>query len=87
MNNLQYVSGMLSTWNKFCFTGGMVLVSVTLPGANDVVGTHRLMSIYHALLTPSYPFRILACRFVLACFSFTVDTLTFLASMDDGQPR
>ncbi|KAF8560220.1 glycoside hydrolase family 16 protein [Imleria badia] len=37
MNNLDYVSGMISTWNKFCFTGGMVQVSVTLPGANDVV--------------------------------------------------
>ena len=41
MNNLDYVSGLISTWNKFCFTGGMVLVSVTLPGANDVLGTPR----------------------------------------------
>lgn len=38
MNNLDYVSGMISTWNKFCFTGGMVLASVSLPGANNVVG-------------------------------------------------
>jgi len=38
MNNLDYVSGMIATWNKFCFTGGMVLASVTLPGANNVVG-------------------------------------------------
>ncbi|KAG6381038.1 glycoside hydrolase family 16 protein [Boletus reticuloceps] len=37
-NNLDYVSAMISTWNKFCFTGGMVLTSVTLPGANNVVG-------------------------------------------------
>ncbi|KAH7885927.1 glycoside hydrolase family 16 protein [Phlebopus sp. FC_14] len=38
MNNLDYTSAMLSTWNKFCFTGGMVLVSVSLPGTNDIVG-------------------------------------------------
>lgn len=28
----------MSTWNKFCFTGGLVETSVTLPGSNDVVG-------------------------------------------------
>ncbi|KAH7912998.1 glycoside hydrolase family 16 protein [Hygrophoropsis aurantiaca] len=38
INNLQYQSGLLSTWNKFCFTGGMVQVSVSLPGTNDVPG-------------------------------------------------
>ncbi|KAI6108451.1 glycoside hydrolase family 16 protein [Pisolithus croceorrhizus] len=27
MNNLNYTSGLISSWNKFCFTGGMVLVS------------------------------------------------------------
>ncbi|KIM66344.1 glycoside hydrolase family 16 protein [Scleroderma citrinum Foug A] len=36
MNNLNYTSGLLSSWNKFCFTGGMVLVSVSLPGTNNV---------------------------------------------------
>lgn len=38
MNNLSFTSGLLSTWNKFCFTGGMVLASVSLPGTNDVSG-------------------------------------------------
>jgi len=28
----------VATWNKFCFTGGLVETSVTLPGANNVVG-------------------------------------------------
>jgi len=37
-NQLNYTSGMMTTWNKFCFTGGMVEVSVQLPGANNVVG-------------------------------------------------
>lgn len=27
-----YVSGMVSTWNKFCFTSGMIEISFQLPG-------------------------------------------------------
>ncbi|KAG2150172.1 glycoside hydrolase family 16 protein [Suillus cothurnatus] len=38
MNNLSFTSGLISTWNKFCFTGGMVLASVSLPGTNNVSG-------------------------------------------------
>ncbi|KAJ7874471.1 glycoside hydrolase family 16 protein [Mycena olivaceomarginata] len=34
--NLSYRSGMLS--NKFCFTGGILLNSVTLPGTTNVLG-------------------------------------------------
>lgn len=37
-HNLNYTGGMLSTWNKFCFTGGILEASVTLPGANNVRG-------------------------------------------------
>jgi hypothetical protein len=29
---------MIQSWNKFCFTGGYIEVSVSLPGVNDVVG-------------------------------------------------
>ncbi|KAJ7312591.1 glycoside hydrolase family 16 protein [Mycena albidolilacea] len=36
--NLSYRSGMISSWNKFCFTGGILASSVTLPGANNVLG-------------------------------------------------
>ncbi|KAJ7611984.1 beta-glucan synthesis-associated [Mycena polygramma] len=36
--NLSYRSGMLSSWNKFCFTGGILLSSVTLPGTTNVLG-------------------------------------------------
>ena len=28
----------MSTWNKFCFTGGLLETSVTLPGYNNIVG-------------------------------------------------
>lgn len=37
-HDLNYTSGMISSWNKFCFTGGRIEVSVTLPGSNDVPG-------------------------------------------------
>jgi beta-glucan synthesis-associated protein KRE6 len=32
------MGGMLTSWNKFCFTGGLIEVSVQLPGNNQVSG-------------------------------------------------
>ncbi|GJE91332.1 glycoside hydrolase family 16 protein [Phanerochaete sordida] len=32
---LPYKSGMLQSWNKFCFTSGYIEVSITLPGPNS----------------------------------------------------
>lgn len=37
-HELDYQGGMMSTWNKFCFTGGLIEAAVVLPGANNVVG-------------------------------------------------
>ncbi|PVG03239.1 concanavalin A-like lectin/glucanase [Serendipita vermifera] len=37
-HGLQYMGGMMSTWNKFCFTGGIIVTSVVLPGRSDVYG-------------------------------------------------
>lgn len=37
-HNLNFVSGMLQGWNKFCFTTGYVEVSVSLPGTSTVQG-------------------------------------------------
>ncbi|KAI0639472.1 glycoside hydrolase family 16 protein [Trametes polyzona] len=37
-HGMDYTGGMMSTWNKFCFTGGLVEVSVSLPGFNNVHG-------------------------------------------------
>ncbi|KZV76984.1 glycoside hydrolase family 16 protein [Peniophora sp. CONT] len=37
-HDLIYRSGMLSTWNKMCFSGGLVETKVSLPGFNDIVG-------------------------------------------------
>jgi beta-glucanase (GH16 family) len=33
-NGLPYRSGMLQSWNKFCFTRGYIEVSISLPGPN-----------------------------------------------------
>jgi beta-glucan synthesis-associated protein KRE6 len=38
IHNLNYKSGMMSTWNKFCFTGGLIKARVVLPGASNVAG-------------------------------------------------
>lgn len=37
-HNLTYKSGMLQSWNKFCFTGGILEASIRLPGQSDVQG-------------------------------------------------
>ncbi|TFY50220.1 hypothetical protein EVJ58_g11138, partial [Rhodofomes roseus] len=38
INNLNYQGGMISSWNKFCFTGGYFEANVSLPGLNNVAG-------------------------------------------------
>ncbi|TEB12331.1 beta-glucan synthesis-associated protein KRE6 [Coprinellus micaceus] len=37
-HNMEYRSGMLQSWNKFCFTGGLIEVSVRLPGSSSISG-------------------------------------------------
>ncbi|KAK7062618.1 hypothetical protein VNI00_000106 [Paramarasmius palmivorus] len=37
-HDLNYQGGMMSTWNKFCYTGGLVVAKVILPGMSDVPG-------------------------------------------------
>ncbi|KAJ7717421.1 beta-glucan synthesis-associated, partial [Mycena maculata] len=32
--------GMMSSWSKFCFTGGLIVTSVQLPGINNVFGLY-----------------------------------------------
>ncbi|ESK95066.1 glycoside hydrolase family 16 protein [Moniliophthora roreri MCA 2997] len=35
-HGLNYQGGMMTTWNKFCFTGGLIEASVQLPDANNI---------------------------------------------------
>ncbi|CCO34833.1 putative beta-glucan synthesis-associated protein C23H3,11c [Rhizoctonia solani AG-1 IB] len=37
-HNLNYTGGMLSSWNKFCFTGGYIEANVSLPGSSKTYG-------------------------------------------------
>ncbi|KAI0030195.1 beta-glucan synthesis-associated [Vararia minispora EC-137] len=37
-HNLNYTGGMLTSWNKFCFTGGIVEAAVSLPGSPIISG-------------------------------------------------
>jgi beta-glucanase (GH16 family) len=37
-HDLHYEGGMMASWNKFCFTGGLVEAAVTLPGKSNVMG-------------------------------------------------
>ncbi|KAG8960222.1 hypothetical protein FRC03_006878 [Tulasnella sp. 419] len=37
-HNLNYEGGLVTSWNKFCFTGGLIEVSAVLPGASDIYG-------------------------------------------------
>ncbi|KAJ7463482.1 beta-glucan synthesis-associated [Mycena galericulata] len=37
-HNLSYMGGMVTSWNKFCFTGGVILANVMMPGLNNVFG-------------------------------------------------
>lgn len=38
INNLNFMSGMLTSWNKFCFTTGYIEVSVSMPGSPKAPG-------------------------------------------------
>ncbi|KAJ7059424.1 beta-glucan synthesis-associated protein-domain-containing protein [Mycena amicta] len=50
-HDLQYKGGMMSTWNKFCFTGGLILANVMLPGTTNVFGLWpALWTIFRACL-------------------------------------
>ncbi|ESK82846.1 glycoside hydrolase family 16 protein [Moniliophthora roreri MCA 2997] len=37
-HNLDYEGGMMTTWNKFCFTGGLIVANAMLPGMSNVAG-------------------------------------------------
>ncbi|GAA5848788.1 hypothetical protein JCM9279_002946 [Rhodotorula babjevae] len=37
-HNMGYLGGMLQSWNKFCFVGGYIEVSASLPGDTHVTG-------------------------------------------------
>lgn len=38
IHGLNFRSGMIASWNKFCFTTGYIEVSISLPGSADAAG-------------------------------------------------
>jgi beta-glucanase (GH16 family) len=42
-----YTSGMIQTWNKFCFTGGILELSIDLPG--DANSGGMFCAVYHSI--------------------------------------
>lgn len=38
INGLNFRSGMLQSWNKLCFTGGYIEVSMSFPGDSKIMG-------------------------------------------------
>ncbi len=58
-----YTSGMIQTWNKFCFTGGILELSIDLPGKAGSGG--MLVSIYLAVcISLTLRYRVMACGMV-----------------------
>jgi len=53
-NGMSYRSGMLQSWNKFCFTSGYIEVALTLPGPNEETRGYVGPWPYF-LFCPSYP--------------------------------
>ncbi|KAI0061632.1 glycoside hydrolase family 16 protein [Artomyces pyxidatus] len=83
-HNLNFQSGMLQSWNKFCFTTGIVEVSVSLPGSPQAPGFwpgvwsmgNLGRAGYGATTEGTWPYSYAAC-----------DTGTFINQTDaQGQP-
>ncbi|KAJ9126589.1 hypothetical protein QFC24_001618 [Naganishia onofrii] len=53
-HGLNYTGGMMNTWNKFCFTGGYFVASVSLPGTSDVYGLWPAVWTLGNLARPGY---------------------------------
>ncbi|KAK0464977.1 beta-glucan synthesis-associated [Desarmillaria tabescens] len=91
-HGLNYQGGMMSTWNKFCFTGGMILTSVTLPGANNILGLWPAVwsmgnlgrAGYGATLEGTWPYTYDACD-IGTVPNQTVNGLPYAATVD-GDP-
>jgi beta-glucanase (GH16 family) len=51
----RHLLGMLTSWNKICFTTGYVEVSVSLPGSSDTAGLWPGAWTLGNLVSDSYP--------------------------------
>ena len=54
IHGLQYKSGMLQSWNKFCFSSGYFEVSVTFPGPNSNTQGYVRFSTFISFRVPDH---------------------------------
>jgi beta-glucanase (GH16 family) len=93
-HNLTYRSAMVQSWNKFCFTGGLVEVAVTLPGSNTVGGLWPAVwtmgnlgrAGYGASLDGMWPYTYDACDVGTFPNQTYPGTSTPIAATENGDP-
>ncbi|KII83673.1 glycoside hydrolase family 16 protein [Plicaturopsis crispa FD-325 SS-3] len=93
-HNLKYRSGMIQSWNKFCFTGGLIEAAVTLPGANNIVGLWPAVwtmgnlgrAGYGASLEGMWPYSYDTCDVGTLANQTHPGTKTPLAAVQGGDP-
>lgn len=52
-HNLNFRSGMLQSWNQFCYGGGHLNALITLPGVGDTTGFGQASGIWEILDDPA----------------------------------
>ncbi|KAF7300816.1 GH16 domain-containing protein [Mycena kentingensis (nom. inval.)] len=60
-HNLHYKGGIMTTWNKFCYRGGLLLANVMLPGATNVFGLWPAIWTIGATLDGTWPYSYDSC--------------------------
>ncbi|KAG6879217.1 hypothetical protein C0992_004359 [Termitomyces sp. T32_za158] len=93
-HNLSYKSGMIQTWNKFCFTGGLIEVNVSLPGDSTVSGLWPAIwtmgnlgrAGYGASLEGMWPYSYDSCDVGTLPNQTHPGTQTPLAAVENGDP-
>ncbi|KAG6830143.1 hypothetical protein H0H92_002007 [Tricholoma furcatifolium] len=93
-HNLSYRSSMIQSWNKFCFTGGMIEVNVSLPGSATVPGLWPAVwtmgnlgrAGYGASLDGLWPFSYDSCDVGTLPNQTYPGTQTPLAAVTNGDP-
>lgn len=94
-HNMSYVSGMIQSWNKLCFTGGMIEVSVQLPGSSTKPGFWPAVwtmgnlgrAGYGASLDGMWPYSYDSCDVGTLPNQTYPGTQTPLAAVENGDPQ
>ncbi|KAF9481165.1 glycoside hydrolase family 16 protein [Pholiota conissans] len=93
-HDLAYRSGMIQSWNKFCFTGGILEAKVVLPGTPTVSGLWPAVwalgnlgrAGYGASLDGTWPYSYDSCDVGTLANQTYPGTKTPLAAVQNGDP-